>query len=55
VLWLEMEANPFDPWVRAKNGKLSLPQGPGLGCEPDLDVLRRYQVGETMRNEWRAP
>jgi D-galactarolactone cycloisomerase len=54
VLWLEMEANPFDPWVRAKDGKLSLPHGPGLGCEPDLDVLRRYQVSETVRNEWRA-
>lgn len=54
VLWLDMEANPFDPWVRARNGKLSLPQGPGLGCDPDMDVLRRYQTGETTRCEWRG-
>lgn len=45
VLWLEMEANPFDPWVRASGGDLAVPQGPGLGCDPDPDVLARYTVG----------
>lgn len=47
VLWLEMEANPFDPWVRAAGGHLAVPQGPGLGCDPDPAVLARYQVGTT--------
>ena len=47
VLWLEMEANPFDPWVRAKGGQLDVPQGPGLGCDPDPAVLARYQVGSS--------
>jgi D-galactarolactone cycloisomerase len=42
VLWLDMEANPFDPWVRARDGKLAVPAGPGLGCDPDPDVLARY-------------
>ncbi|WP_431281288.1 mandelate racemase/muconate lactonizing enzyme family protein [Humitalea sp. 24SJ18S-53] len=41
VLWLEMEANPFDPWVRAQGGKLAVPTGPGLGCDPDPAVLAR--------------
>jgi L-alanine-DL-glutamate epimerase-like enolase superfamily enzyme len=45
VLWMEMEANPFDPFVRASDGQLRVPQGPGLGCEPDPAVLRRYAVG----------
>jgi L-alanine-DL-glutamate epimerase-like enolase superfamily enzyme len=42
VLWLEMEANPFDPWVRAIGGKLAVPPGPGLGCDPDPAILARY-------------
>jgi L-alanine-DL-glutamate epimerase-like enolase superfamily enzyme len=46
VLWLDMEANPFDPWVRARNGHVAVPQGPGLGCDPDPDVLARYRVGD---------
>jgi L-alanine-DL-glutamate epimerase-like enolase superfamily enzyme len=45
VLWLDMEANPFDPWVRPREGQLRVPQGPGLGCDPDPDVLARYQAG----------
>lgn len=46
VLWLEMEANPFDPWVRPRDGKVAIPQGPGLGCDPDPEVLGRYRVGQ---------
>ncbi|MBS7811900.1 mandelate racemase/muconate lactonizing enzyme family protein [Roseococcus pinisoli] len=42
VLWLEMEANPFDPWTRAENGRMRIPQGPGLGAEPDPALLERY-------------
>ena len=45
VLWLDMEANPFDPWMRAKGGILNVPHAPGLGCEPDPRVLERYRVG----------
>lgn len=45
VLWMEMEANPFDPWVRATGGNLAVPQGAGLGCDPDPEVLARYAIG----------
>jgi L-alanine-DL-glutamate epimerase-like enolase superfamily enzyme len=48
VLWLQMEANPFDPWVRASGGKVKVPQGPGLGCEPDLQLLARYARGDAV-------
>lgn len=54
VLWLEMEANPFDPWVRGENGRFPVPQGPGLGCDPDLDVLERYRIGDWTRNAGQA-
>ncbi|ALM85483.1 mandelate racemase/muconate lactonizing enzyme family protein [Bordetella sp. N] len=46
VLWLDMEANPFDPFVRTQDGKVAVPQGPGLGCDPDPAILARYRVGQ---------
>ena len=48
VLWLDMEANPFDPWVRAVDGHVRVPQGPGLGADPDPVVLARYVRGTTV-------
>jgi D-galactarolactone cycloisomerase len=54
VLWLEMEANPFDPWVRAVDGRVRVPSGPGLGCDPDPAILERYAKGQSTRTERRA-
>ncbi len=49
VLWLDMEANPFDPWVRVTDGRLAVPDGPGLGCDPDPEILARYLRGAPTR------
>ncbi len=49
MLWLDMEANPFDPWVRASGGRVRVPQGPGLGCDPDPALLARYARGAVNR------
>jgi D-galactarolactone cycloisomerase len=49
VLWIDMEANPFDPWARTKGGTLAVPEGPGLGCDPDPDILSRYAKGAAHR------
>ena len=49
VLWLDMEAHPFHHSVRPVNGRLKVPQTPGLGCEPDPAVLARYTRGEVTR------
>jgi D-galactarolactone cycloisomerase len=49
VLWLDMEAHPFHDAVRPVNGRLKVPQAPGLGCEPDPAVLARYTRGEVTR------
>ena len=54
VLWIDMEANPFDPWVRVRDGHVSLPPGPGLGCEPDPTVMARYLTGAPVRHELRG-
>ena len=45
VLWLDMEANPFDPWVKPVKGRVKVPQGAGLGCDADPAVLARYRRG----------
>lgn len=42
VFWIDMEANPFDPWVRAREGSFAIPNGHGLGCDPDPEILARY-------------
>ncbi len=49
ILWVDMEANPFDPWVRSTNGHVRLPQGPGLGVDPDPEVMERYRKGTVTR------
>ena len=51
VLWLDMEASPFDPWVRAEGGKVAVPSAPGLGCDPDPAVLARYTKAPATRTE----
>jgi L-alanine-DL-glutamate epimerase-like enolase superfamily enzyme len=53
VLWLDMEANPFDPWVKGENGLFPVPSGPGLGADPDPAVLTRYRVGDITRIDGR--
>jgi L-alanine-DL-glutamate epimerase-like enolase superfamily enzyme len=53
VLWMEMEANPFDPWVRAQDGKVAVPTAPGLGCDPDAAILARYTKASPTRIEAR--
>lgn len=49
ILWIDMEANPFDPWVNAIDGLIRVPNAPGLGVEPDAGILKKYQTGETVR------
>jgi L-alanine-DL-glutamate epimerase-like enolase superfamily enzyme len=43
-LYVKLEASPFGPWLDAKGGKLRVPDGPGLGCDPDMAVVERYRT-----------
>jgi D-galactarolactone cycloisomerase len=43
-LYVDLEASPLAPWTEAVNGKMTVPQGPGLGCDPDLEIVERYRV-----------
>jgi L-alanine-DL-glutamate epimerase-like enolase superfamily enzyme len=45
-LFVDLEASPLHDLVVAKDGMVAVPDGPGLGRDPDMAVLRRYQVAE---------
>jgi D-galactarolactone cycloisomerase len=42
--YLWPEAKPYAGALDPVNGVLELPQGPGLGLDPDAEMLRRYRV-----------
>jgi L-alanine-DL-glutamate epimerase-like enolase superfamily enzyme len=41
-MYYDLAASPFATAVQPQRGSFAVPTGPGLGCEPDPDVLRRY-------------
>jgi len=43
--YLELEASLYGDVIDPVDGFFSIPDGPGLGREPDPDVLRDYRVG----------
>jgi D-galactarolactone cycloisomerase len=44
-LYIDLAAYPFGSFQTAANGRMRIPSGPGLGCEPDPDVMQRFAVG----------
>lgn len=42
--YCELEASPFGTAVTATNGRVSIPDGPGLGVEPDMTVVEKYSA-----------
>ena len=45
-LYLDREACLYGDAIKPKNGKFSVPDGPGLGLEPDTDVIKDYGVSD---------
>jgi L-alanine-DL-glutamate epimerase-like enolase superfamily enzyme len=45
-LAVDLEASPFGDWVDAKDGHMRVPQGPGLGVDPDPALIARYRTHE---------
>jgi L-alanine-DL-glutamate epimerase-like enolase superfamily enzyme len=45
-LFIDLETHPYHDVVAAKDGRVFVPQGPGLGVDPDMDVLRKQLVKE---------
>ena len=43
-LFVDLEASPYHDLIGAKGGLVAVPNGAGLGRDPDLDILRRYAL-----------
>jgi D-galactarolactone cycloisomerase len=43
-LFVNLEASPYHDLVEAKAGRITVPDAPGLGRDPDLDILGRYAL-----------
>ena len=41
---MDLEASPYHDAVNATGGRVAVPQGPGLGHDPDNAILARYAV-----------
>lgn len=42
--WFDLEATIYGDALAPKQGRISVPQGPGLGMDPDPDVVRTYRL-----------
>ena len=45
-LFVDLEASPYHDLISAPGGRVKVPDGPGLGRDPDPEVLRRFRLGE---------
>ena len=43
-LFMTLEASPYHDAIMAVGGRVAVPQGPGLGMDPDPAILPRYAV-----------
>ena len=43
-IYLEPEGRLYGDLIDPIDGEFRLPDGPGLGCEPDAEVIARYRV-----------
>jgi D-galactarolactone cycloisomerase len=43
-LYVELEASLFGDWIDARQGMMTVPDGPGLGADPDAAVITRYRA-----------
>lgn len=45
-LFIDLEASPLHELILAENGSVKVPDGPGLGRDPDMTAIERYQLAE---------
>lgn len=43
-VYIELEASPFGSMIDVRSGLMRVPDGPGLGIEPDHELIKRYRV-----------
>ena len=42
--YCDFEVHPFGDVIHPKNGDIVIPQGPGLGIEPDLNIVEKLRI-----------
>lgn len=42
--WFDLAAATYGEALKPKDGRIAVPQGPGLGIDPDPDVIRKYRL-----------
>jgi len=42
--YVQADASPYGEALAPNKGELTVPQGPGLGADPDQEVIRRYRA-----------
>lgn len=48
-IFIDLEASPLHEAITARQGKVVVPDGPGLGGDPDAELLQRYRVNAPTR------
>jgi D-galactarolactone cycloisomerase len=48
VFFGDLEGSPYHEGIRARDGKVTVPDGPGLGIEPDMMVIDKYRLGPPL-------
>jgi len=43
-VFIQLEASPFGSMIDVRGGTMRVPDGPGLGIEPDRELLKRYRA-----------
>lgn len=41
---MELEVHPFDEWTETPGARARVPQAPGLGCDPDPEIVARFRM-----------
>ncbi|SED35890.1 mandelate racemase/muconate lactonizing enzyme family protein [Bradyrhizobium erythrophlei] len=41
--WFDLDATIYGGALQSKGGRISVPRGPGLGVDPDPDIIRAYR------------
>ncbi|MEZ5855087.1 MAG: mandelate racemase/muconate lactonizing enzyme family protein [Hyphomicrobiaceae bacterium] len=47
-IYANLEASPWGDAMVAKEGRVNVPQGAGLGVEPDMKIVEKYRQGPVM-------
>jgi L-alanine-DL-glutamate epimerase-like enolase superfamily enzyme len=45
-IYANLEANPFGDAMLARDGRVRVPAGPGLGVEPEMRLVAKYREGD---------